>query len=598
MYETLVQMDRRTAKRISQGVECSSEERELDPTNLLLGDYYRCPTGKVSFRVNGNFAKRPGYFRLGQDTICYGQLSSGNAAQSPAGNLDDALDGVGMDANGIALPFDAGMVIENLCRERYTAHFRQEGRVLNEILRKAYYLIRPLLGVSARRQIQKIRGRGWREIRFPAWPVDTTVERIHQKLLALSLKAQRLERIPFIWFWPDGFSSCAIMTHDVEGESGRDFCDDLMDLDESFGIRSSFQVVPENRYSVPTSFLDSIRIRGFEVNVHDLKHDGRLYADHAEFLRRAKRINNYAREYGAEGFRSGILYRNADWYDAFEFSYDMSIPNVAHLDPQLGGCCTVMPYFIGDIVELPVTCTQDYTLFHILDDYSTELWREQIAFIRDEHGLINFIVHPDYIMEPRRAGYLQDFTRSFGEVAGGGWHLDPIAQGRRRMVESRSKMELVYDRRWMARGRTRQRAGMRGLCVCGRRRSDLLPGGVRKLLVATRGPFLTGAPMRSSEAPLTQDLTPIHEFQPLTDPRWGDFLQRHPCSSIFHSVEWLEALHRTYGYDPIAITTSPRYRFTERSGILSHRELADGTASVFRFPSPTIAISWQTPSLT
>ena len=119
--------------------------------------------------------------------------------------------------------------------------------------------------------------------------------------------------------------------------------------------------------------------RGFEVNVHDLKHDGRLYADHREFLRRAERINNYVREFGAEGFRSGILYRNADWFDAFEFSYDMSIPNVAHLDPQRGGCCTVMPYFIGKIVELPLTCTQDYTLFNILEDYSIELWKKQIA---------------------------------------------------------------------------------------------------------------------------------------------------------------------------------------------------------------------------
>jgi hypothetical protein len=255
--------------------------------------------------------------------------------------------------------------------------------------------------VSARVHLQKIHLRGWHEISFPAWPVDTTVERIHQKLLALSMRAQGLEKVPFIWFWPDGFSSCAIITHDVEDPSGRDFCGRLMDLDHSFGFRSSFQVVPENRYAVTRSFLDSITSRGFEVNVHDLKHDGRLYAEHAEFLRRAKRINDYIREYGAEGFRSGILYRNADWYDAFEFSYDMSLPNVGHLDPQRGGCCTVMPYFIGKIIELPLTCTQDYTLFQILGDYSIDLWKQQIALVRQNHGLISLIVHPDYVIEQR-----------------------------------------------------------------------------------------------------------------------------------------------------------------------------------------------------
>lgn len=54
----------------------------------------------------------------------------------------------------------------------------------------------------------------------------------------------------------------------------------------------------------------------------------------------------------------------------------------------------------------------------------------------------------------------------------------------------------------------------------------------------------------------TQDLEPVRQFQPLKDPRWGEFLERHPCSSVFHSVEWLDSLHRTYGYEPIAVTTS------------------------------------------
>ena len=75
------------------------------------------------------------------------------------------------------------------------------------------------------------------DISFPGWPVDTTVERIHQKLLNLSLKAQGLERIPFIWFWPDGSLSCAILTHDVEDPPGaRISVASLMDLDESGGI--------------------------------------------------------------------------------------------------------------------------------------------------------------------------------------------------------------------------------------------------------------------------------------------------------------------------------------------------------------------------
>ena len=190
-----------------------------------------------------------------------------------------------------------------------------------------------------------------------------------------------------------------MITHDVETSAGRDFCSQLMDLNDSVGVKSSFQIVPEKRYTVTQALLDSIRKRGFEINVHDLNHDGRLICNRDEFLRRAQRINRYGRQFGALGFRSAVMYRNIDWYDALQFSYDMSIPNMAHLDPQQGGCCTVFPFFIGNILELPLTTTQDYSLFNILGDHSIRLWKEQVALIRQRHGLISFIVHPDYIID-------------------------------------------------------------------------------------------------------------------------------------------------------------------------------------------------------
>ncbi len=46
-------------------------------------------------------------------------------------------------------------------------------------------------------------------------------------------------------------------------------------------------------------------------------------------------------------------------------------------------------------------------------------------------------------------------------------------------------------------------------------------------------------------------------IEPLNDRRWDEFVRRHPRASVFHSSAWLEALSRTYGYKPIAFTTSP-----------------------------------------
>lgn len=48
----------------------------------------------------------------------------------------------------------------------------------------------------------------------------------------------------------------------------------------------------------------------------------------------------------------------------------------------------------------------------------------------------------------------------------------------------------------------------------------------------------------------------VREIDPLQDFRWTTLVRTHPCASIFHSRRWLEALRRTYGYTPVAFTTS------------------------------------------
>ena len=373
----------------------------------LLVERYRCPDDLARFEVSEDLSKESGYFRYGPNIICYGQCSTGKPGKYVTEAMPDVSGDISLNGSAIRLPFDAVQVVENLQFERYHAPATNLPTVSSAgVSRGVYYMLRPLLGVSARKYLQRFFFRHWREIPFPKWPVDRTVDDIIEQVLILSMKALRLERIPFIWFWPDGMPTCAMLTHDVETSAGMAFCSKVMDLDDSFGAKSAFQVVPEKRYTVTAPFLESIRKRGFEINVHDLNHDGCLWSHRDEFLRRAQKLNRYGREFGAQGFRSAVMYRNTDWYDALDFSYDMSIPNVAHLDPQRGGCCTTLPFFIGNILELPLTTTQDYALFNILGDYSMNVWKQQMSLIREKNGLMSFIIHPDYIIEaPARRLY-------------------------------------------------------------------------------------------------------------------------------------------------------------------------------------------------
>ena len=422
-------------------------------------DHYRCPEEFAHCILDGEPSQEVGHFRFGPETICYGSISKGSVHHSPDGELHDALHDAVADRGAVRLSFDVDEIVNNLRFERYYDNPRRRSFLSSGLATNLYYLARPFLGVRVRRHMQRLRLAGWRSIVFPRWPVDRSVEQIYETLLRLCVQAHNGGRVPFIWFWPQGLPSCAAVTHDVEAVKGRDFCPALMDVDDSFGIKSSFQLVPEKRYALSRPFIESIRVRGFEVNVHDLNHDGRLFANRAQFFDRARRINQYGRTFGAHGFRSGALYRNLAWYGALQFSYDMSVPNAAHLDPQRGGCCTVMPYFIGKILELPVTTTQDYSLFFILNEYSIEHWKHQIAQITEKHGMASFIIHPDYILETRTRNTYKSLLAYLADLRSKGRIWNALPSEINQWWRARSQMKLVRQgNSWVVEGPARERA--------------------------------------------------------------------------------------------------------------------------------------------
>ena len=49
----------------------------------------------------------------------------------------------------------------------------------------------------------------------------------------------------------------------------------------------------------------------------------------------------------------------------------------------------------------------------------------------------------------------------------------------------------------------------------------------------------------------------MHIIDPLSDPRWEPFIEGNESACAFHSSGWLRALAKTYGYEPLAVTSSP-----------------------------------------
>jgi hypothetical protein len=63
--------------------------------------------------------------------------------------------------------------------------------------------------------------------------------------------------------------------------------------------------------------------------------------------------------------------------------------------------------------------------------------------------------------------------------------------------------------------------------------------------------------VRAVETLQSRALMDLYQIDPVGNPRWSDFLKKHAGASVFHTAGWLEALRRTYDYEPIAYTSSP-----------------------------------------
>jgi glycosyltransferase involved in cell wall biosynthesis len=215
------------------------------------------------------------------------------------------------------------------------------------------------------------------------------------------------EHPPEDWHgWPQGKKFALVLTHDVESKAGLSRCGALMQLERDLGFRSSFNFVPEGNYRVPAELRQELVANGFEIGIHDLKHDGRLFSSRRKFKGRAARINSYACEWGASGFRSGFMLRDLDWLHDLDVQYDASTFDTDPFEPQPEGGHTIFPYWVPrpdgnssaeGYVELPYTLPQDSTLFLLLRETTPEIWMRKLDWIAEHGGMALVDVHPDYI---------------------------------------------------------------------------------------------------------------------------------------------------------------------------------------------------------
>jgi hypothetical protein len=313
--------------------------------------------------------------------------------------------------------------------------------------RRWYYTVKPFLPRPLTRFLRRLQGPSARNRFSLGWPIEDRYVRFQWEVLRQLLMVLGEQSMCYRHFWPGGRRFALVLTHDIETAEGQAYLRSVADLDESFGFRSSFNFVPE-RYAVDKKLMEDLRERGFEIGVHGLKHDGKLFSSYAEFMRRAELINHHLREFGAVGFRAPLTHRHPEWIQALDIEYDSSFFDADPHEPIPGGVMSIWPFIIGSFVELPLTLVQEYTLVSLLRERTPRLWVEKVDFIEHYYGMVLVNTHPDYLKDGTTWKVYADFLRAMKEREGY-WHALPrdVARWWRGRAEGDSSLASVVQAR-------------------------------------------------------------------------------------------------------------------------------------------------------
>jgi len=248
-------------------------------------------------------------------------------------------------------------------------------------MKKIYYTLRPFiprwLQIAVRRRLVLHKRASVSNI----WPID-----------------QKACKPPDGWSgWPEQKQFVLILMHDVDTVRGHDKAPHLMELEKQLGFRSSFNFVPE-RYNVSPDLRHELKENGFEVGVHGLIHDGKLFSSKQIFEARAPLINNYLKEWNAIGFSSPSMHRNLDWMKLLKMEYATSTFDTDPFEPQPEGVSTIFPFAVNNTyIELPYTLPQDFTLFILMRENNIDIWKKKLDWIAEKGGMALLNTHPDYM---------------------------------------------------------------------------------------------------------------------------------------------------------------------------------------------------------
>lgn len=229
---------------------------------------------------------------------------------------------------------------------------------------------------------------------FPSWPIERSVELLRHIVSQVALEKRDS-------LWPAGKTFALAFSHDIDSLGGFANIDKIHKTEERYGVKSTWFVVGdqiEKREDALKSLLKS----GHELGLHGARHDHLYSSSDSGMIRMV--LNKYKdiiARFGMKGFRSPYLGRSAGLFEALQnfFEYDSSVPDTALLspDPFVKGSCTVLPYKLGKLIEIPITLPLDSALLFLgyKEDDIFNVWKKKTEWVKGVGGVAVLNTHAE-----------------------------------------------------------------------------------------------------------------------------------------------------------------------------------------------------------
>lgn len=256
----------------------------------------------------------------------------------------------------------------------------------HKLINRIFYTAKPLIPrpiqIALRQRIARYKRKRVNHI----WPIDPRAG----------------EKPPGWPGWPEGKQFGLVLSHDVDTKKGHDKVLSLARLEIRLGFRSAFNFVPEGYRNV-NEIKSFLKENGFEINVHGLRHDGKLFSSRKIFEQRAIRINHYLKEWESKGFTSPSMLCRADWLHELDITHSISSFDSDPFEPEPYPVRSIFPFWVSNgqtskgYTELPYTLPQDHLLFIILKETSIDIWKRKLDWIASREGMALINTHSDYM---------------------------------------------------------------------------------------------------------------------------------------------------------------------------------------------------------